>query len=207
MYTLRLTTGLNNIHYILQLAVYEAVSKTRIALSELSSGVAVTSAIPQEDAATRVERIMNIHGNSILRYAYSYVHNNEDAEDILQETLIKFLRTNPTFENDSHAKAWLFTVAGNLAKNKIRYNTVRSHDELNEELVSEKKEDLSFIWEAVKELPEDYREVIHLFYQEDFTTAQIAEVLGRKEATVRSQLKRGREKLKKVLKEVYDFGE
>ncbi len=159
-----------------------------------------------DDVATRAANLMDTHGNSVLRYAYSYMHNMEDSEDVLQETLIMFMRKAPVFDSDSHAKAWLFTVAGNIAKNKLKYNEIRRHDELNEELVGENKQDLSFIWEAVKELPEEYREVIHLFYEEDFTTAQIADVLNRKEATVRSQLKRGREKLKVVLKEVYDFG-
>lgn len=61
------------------------------------------------------------------------------------------------------------------------------------------------MWEAVKSLPENFREVIHLFYAEGYKTAEIAEVLGRNESTVRSDLKRGREKLREILKEEYDF--
>ena len=154
----------------------------------------------------RAAALMDKYGNIILRVAYSYLHNMEDAEDILQETLISYMRTAPVFENEKHEKSWLFTVAANHSKNKIKSNNLRRADELNEELVAEKKEDLSFIWEAVKSLPEDYREVIHLFYEEDLTTAQIATVLKRRESTVRSQLKRGRDKLKTILKESYDFG-
>ena len=71
--------------------------------------------------------------------------------------------------------------------------------------MAEDREDLSFVWEAVKELPEKYREVIHLFYEEGLSTAEIAQILGRKEATVRSDLLRGREKLRIILKEAYDF--
>jgi len=55
-------------------------------------------------------------------------------------------------------------------------------------------------------LPEKYRVAIHLFYQEGLKTAEIAQVLDEKEATVRSHLARGREKLKEILKEEYDFG-
>ena len=68
------------------------------------------------------------------------------------------------------------------------------------------REDLSYVWEAVKGVPEVQREVIHLFYQDGYQTAEIAEILGRKEATVRSDLKRAREHLKEILKEDYDFG-
>ncbi|MCR5556381.1 MAG: sigma-70 family RNA polymerase sigma factor [Butyrivibrio sp.] len=148
---------------------------------------------------------MDKYGNTILRVAYSYLHNMSDAEDILQDTLIQFLRHNPTFENDAHEKAWLVTVASNLSKNKINYLKIRSADELSEELVSREKEDLNFVWEAVKQLPEKNREVIHLFYQEGFSTKEIADILKRRESTVRSDLKRGRERLKKILKEAYDF--
>lgn len=169
---------------------------------------AVTSALPHEETtAETAERLMDTYGNYILRFAYSYVHNKEDAEDILQDTLIQYLRKTPVFENANHEKAWLLTVCSNISKNKIKSNNIRRADELNEELVSEEQTDLSFMWEAVKSLPEDYREVIHLFYQEDMSTAQIAKVLNRKESTVRSQLKRGRDKLKEILKEDYDFGE
>lgn len=153
-----------------------------------------------------VGRAFDLHGNNILRLAYSYVHNMEDAEDILQETLIRYMDRSPRFKNDSHEKAWLLRVASNLSKNKIDYNNIRKADELNEQLIAEDKADLSFIWEAVKGLSVPQREAIHLFYQEDYTTAQIAEVLNEKESTVRSHLKRGRDKLKVILKEEYDFG-
>ena len=96
-------------------------------------------------------------------------------------------------------------VAANLSKNRIVYNRTRHADELNDALVSEEREDLSFVWEAVKALPETYREAIHLFYYEGYQTAEIAKILDRKEATIRSDLRRGRQKLKEILKEDYDF--
>ena len=144
-------------------------------------------------------------GNAILRLAYSYLHNTEDSEDVLQETLIRYIRSAPRFENDQHAQAWLMRTAANLSKNRIGYNRVRAADELNEELAAEEREDLSFVWQAVKALPPKQREVIHLFYQEGYSTAEIAGILNRNENTVRSDLKRGREALKNVLKEAYDF--
>lgn len=128
-----------------------------------------------------------------------------DAEEILQDTLIQFLKTSPVFESKRHEKAWFMRVAGNLSKNRIEYNKIRRTDELSETLVAENLEDLSFVWDAVKALPVKYREVIHLFYHEGYSTAQISDILKKNEATVRSNLHRGREKLKEVLKEVYDF--
>lgn len=161
----------------------------------------------QAETNGRAEMILTRFGDSILRYAYTYLHDMSDAEEVLQDTLVQFLKTAPEFESENHEKAWLLRVAANLSKNRIRYNKLRETDELNEELVAEEREDLSFVWEAVKSLPVKYREVIHLFYHEGYQTAQIAKVLGRNESTVRSDLRRGREKLKEVLKGEYDFEE
>lgn len=152
-------------------------------------------------------RLMTTYGNNVLRLAYSYLHNMSDAEEVLQDALIQFIKTQPQFETAEHEKAWLLRVAINLSKNKITYNNIRKTDELSETLAANETEDLSFVWDAVKQLPEKYSEVIHLFYHEGYSTAQIASLLSKKEATVRSLLQRARIKLKDVLKEVYDFEE
>lgn len=172
--------------------------------AKVTSNAATISTHKKTDE--EIELAFDLHSNSILRLAYSYVHNMEDAEDILQETFMRYMDKAPAFESSSHEKAWLFRVAANLSKNKIDYNNIRKTDELNEELLAEERADLSFIWEAVKELSSAQRQVIHLFYQEGYTTAQISEILNEKESTVRSHLKRGRDKLKEILKEEYDFG-
>ena len=164
-----------------------------------------------EEIEKEAEEILDTIGNSILRLALSYLHNIEDAEDILQETMIKFVTVRPVFESESHRKAWLMRVASNLAKNRIDYNRVRDTMELNEEIVGEVQEDLDkgdeykAIWDAVRSLPVHQREAIHLFYQEGYSTAEIAQITGRREATVRSDLKRARDKLREMLKEASDF--
>lgn len=164
-------------------------------------------AVRREALNRQAEEMLTNYGNSVLRLAYSYLHNPSDAEEVLQDTLLRFLKTAPVLENQAHEKAWLLRVAANLSKNRLDYNRVRRADELSETLAAEEREDLSFVWEAVKALPVQYREAIHLFYHEGYPTAQIARILGRKEATVRSDLRRGREKLREVLKEAYDFEE
>ena len=168
---------------------------------------------PKEDAkpvetvsiSQQAAQILDTYGDTILRYAYSYLHNQSDTEEVLQDTLIQFLKTRPVFESDEHEKAWLLRVAGNLCKNRLKYNSLRQTDELREELIAEQREDLSFIWDAVQALPVQYREVIHLFYREGYSTREISQILGRKEATIRADLSRGRGKLKELLKEAYDF--
>ena len=163
----------------------------------------------EAQAESRVDRMaaeaLDTYGNAILRCAYSYLHNMADAEEILQDTLLKLLTAAPDFESEAHKKAWLLRVAANLSKNRIEYNALRDCDELDDSLAAEGREDLSFVWEAVKALPTQYREVIHLHYYEGYSTEEIAKILGRNPSTVRSDLRRGREKLKSLLKEAYDF--
>ncbi|NLT09329.1 MAG: sigma-70 family RNA polymerase sigma factor [Ruminococcus sp.] len=150
---------------------------------------------------------MDKHGNRLLRLAYSYLHNMQDSEEILQDVLMKLMDKAPVFESEEHEKAWLLRVTANLSKNRIEYNKLRDTDELKDELVAEERQNLSFVWEAVKELPENYREVIHLFYEEGYQTDEIADILGESGANIRTRLKRARAKLKEILKEEYDFCE
>ena len=173
--------------------------------SAFASGATVPAQAQTQCVAPDAGRVLDDWGNSILRLAYSYLHSIEDAEDVLQDTLIQYLTTKPALQSRAHEKAWLLRVAANLAKNRIDYNRVRQADALNDELIGEQREDLAFVWEAVKQLPDTQRAVIHLFYHEGYPTAEIARILGRREATVRSDLKRGRAHLKSILKEAYDF--
>lgn len=171
-----------------------------------ASGQADLPAERTREAFNRqAERMLDAYGNAVLRLAYSYLHNLEDAEEVLQDALVQFLCTAPELNSREHEKAWLLRVAANLSKNRIKYNSLRQTDELMEDLAAENRDDLAFVWEAVRALPEQYREVIHLYYYEGYQTREIARILGRRESTVRSNLSRGREKLKAVLKEAYDF--
>lgn len=187
-------------------ALRSAAQALALYLAPRSTSWEGDAAVCREQVNATAEQLLTRYGNSILRLAYSYLHNLDDAEEILQETLIQYLKAAPVWENEAHEKAWLFRVAANLSKNRISYNHVRRTDALSETLAAEQREDLSFVWDAVKELPVNYREVIHLFYYEGLSTAQIAGVLREKESTIRSRLMRGREKLKSILKEGYDFG-
>ena len=90
------------------------------------------------------KKLLDAYGDLLLRYAYSYLHNMADAEEVLQDTLVQFLKTAPVFLNKAHEKAWLLRVAANLSKNRLSYNKLRQTDELNEELTAEGREDLSF---------------------------------------------------------------
>jgi RNA polymerase sigma-70 factor (ECF subfamily) len=158
-----------------------------------------------DEIRENAQRILEEYGDMLFRYAYVYLKEREGAEDIVQEVLVRYLKKAPVFESLEHEKAWLLRVTSNLCKNQIAYNRLRTGEELREELIARECEDYSVVWDAVSELPDKYRRVIHLYYQEGYSSREIAEILGQRESTVRSLLRRGRQKLKAVLKEVYDF--
>lgn len=172
-----------------------------------TSSISPSPAALQKPLPLSPETALQRYGSSILRLALSYLHNMADAEDILQDTMLRLLSAAPVFESPEHEKAWLLRVAINLCKNHLKASQKRAYEELSESLACDIPDDLSFVWEAVSALPVKYREVIHLFYQEELSTSEIALLLDSKEATIRSLLFRAREKLRKQLKEAYDFEE
>jgi len=154
----------------------------------------------------RIRRILDLYGDSLYRLACSYLKNEADAQEVVQDTVIQLLRYDPEFAGDAKKeKGWLMKTAANLSRNRLRSINAHPSEELNEAFAAAKSSDLKFVWEAVAALPVKYREVIHLYYQEGYSTKELADLLGRKEATIRSDLYRAREELKTILKESYDF--
>ncbi len=154
-----------------------------------------------------VVHALKTYGNTILRLAYSYLHNLSDAEDILQDTLLSLIKNEPVFSSPEHEKAWLMRVAINLCKNKLKsswFNTIEIPENLQAEGVTFEE---SEVLDAINNLPLKYREVIYLFYCECYSTLEISSLLEKNESTVRSLLHRSRKILKKALKGAYDFDE
>lgn len=140
------------------------------------------------------------YSQMIYRLAYSRLQNVSDAEDITQDVLLKLVRSDKTFKDEEHRKAWLLKVAVNTIKT-FATSAYRRHSAPFEEAgnVTYKDNESSGVEDAVKRLPEKYRIVIHLFYYEDIPINKIAKIIGKSEGTVKSQLSRGRDKLKEIL--------
>ena len=148
--------------------------------------------------------IYDKYSSAVYRAAFAYCRNTADAEDITQETFIKRFRTDIDFPDDKAEKAWLMKVAANKCRDMFRsaryryfYNSVPL-DEAN--LVYETPEE-SAVYHAVMELPPKYRLVIHLYYYEGYSVAEVGELLRLKPSTIQTRLARGRAKLKEQLGE------
>ena len=150
-----------------------------------------------------LEELVRRYAPLVYRLAYARTGNRTDAEDVMQETFLRLVRKKPRFQSEEHCQAWLLRVAANCA-NSLRIKPWRREVPLEEAgAVEAEPEDLGVL-EAVQALPAKYRIPIYLYYYEERSTAEIAAVLGKKEATVRTWLFRARARLRQLLEEEFD---
>ncbi len=147
-----------------------------------------------------IEDIYRRYVDMLYRVAYSFMKNSADAEDMVQETFIRLLRSGTSFASEQHEKAWLIVTVSNLCKSALRSPWQRRTglDDMAEPPASADATPDETL-EAVLALPEDYKLPVYLFYYEGYPTAEIARLLGVAPATVRSRLNRARKKLKLTL--------
>ena len=155
------------------------------------------------------EAAVRTYADMVYRLACLNTNNKETAEDVFQTVFLKLVSHQESIISEEHLKAWLIRVTINQCKSvaMTAWNRKRASYEdamLMEE--PEEQEDFSDVYEAVRELPDKYRDVIHLFYYEQLTVKDIAGILDTKEATVKTWLSRGRKLLGEKLKEEYGNG-
>lgn len=151
----------------------------------------------------QVDEILENFSDMVYKLAFSKTKNVYDAQDITQDVFMKLVNYEKTFESEQHLKSWLIRVTINSSKNLLSSAWFKKTTSFEDNLVTYLKEE-SEVYKYVLNLPTKYRIVIHLFYYEDLKTYEIANILEKKESTIRSQLSRARDILKKNIKEV-DF--
>lgn len=143
------------------------------------------------------------HGDMVFRLAYSYLKNRADAEDVMQETLLKLYTEQKDFESPEHEKHWLLRVAANECRKLLRSPWRRrtgSLDETEETAVFDRPAQ-SELFRQVMALPPKYRAAVYLYYYEGYSIKETGELLGAKASTVQTWLMRARGQLKTKLKE------
>jgi len=160
------------------------------------------------------------HLDALYNFALRLTSDPNDAEDLVQDSIVKAFRFFSSYEKGTNAKAWLFRILKNSYINSYRkqsskpqeidydevasfYETIRAErtdssdleDKMFRELIDD---DLT---RALEEIPEDFRTVVLLCDVEDFTYEEIANMLDVPIGTIRSRLHRGRNLLKAQLME------
>ena len=175
---------------------------------------------------------IDAYSDMLFKLSFLRLRNVQDAEDVVQEVFYQYLKKPQVCQSPEHEKAWFLKVTLNGCR-KVWRSAWKRHQspwpsdgqeadsspldvadreadtdgrDLQPEERFFRQEADRRVLEAVLGLPEKYRDVIHLFYYEELSVKEIARVTGRGTSTVTSQLTRGRELLRKSLKEEYDFG-
>jgi len=144
--------------------------------------------------------------DTVFRVAFNYLKNRTEADDITQNVLIKLYRTKKAFESDAHIKHWLLRVTINECKRALLspWRHYEPIDDYSTTLGLEAPEE-SELFEQVMGLSAKYRVTILLYYYEGYSTEEIAGLMKLPNATVRTRLKRAREKLKNQLLEAKSY--
>ena len=148
------------------------------------------------------QELERLAGQYAYRIALNDTRSPADAEDILQEVLLSLFTAAPAFESPEQEKYWLIRVTMNKGKNHWRSLLRRSTLPLEEtDGYLSQEPDHRALREAVAALPRNQRRAVDLYYFEGYSTGEIAAILNAKEATVRTWLHRGRQRLKEYLTE------
>ncbi len=136
---------------------------------------------------------------SYYRLAFSYVHREADAMDIVQEGAYKAMLKANSLQEESFASTWVYRVMINTAKNYLKkYN--REYEVLQEENVAAKEDCIEIdLQSAVEKLPLEEKTLIILRFYEDKTLSEIAQIFQENLSTVKSRLYRTLQKLRKEL--------
>lgn len=154
---------------------------------------------------------MAAHGNAVFLVALSQTRSEHDAQDVAQDVFCRLLTDGTAFTSDEHLHAWLLRVAVNRCRELYRMpwrRRVESADSATRELVSpdDATEEAALaelradpVWQALRALSEKLRVVALLHYVEEYTTEEIARIVGSPPATVRTRLHRARKKMRETL--------
>lgn len=126
------------------------------------------------------------------------LNNRADADDCFQNTFYKLCYHSPDFTDENHLKAWLLRVAINECKKAMRYSRrLISLNDLKVEPLPRSDDQNDVSW-ALARLEPKYRDALYLYYCERYKVDEIAKILNNNPNTIKSLLKRGREKLKLI---------
>lgn len=160
-----------------------------------------------------LEEIMKEYGDELVRLAYSYVKDADIAKDITQNSFVKCYKKLDSFRGDSKIKTWLYRITINECKDHLKswnHKKVQVMDYIQENTKSQlpsaettvlKETKNQQIKDIVLALPKKYREVIHLYYFESLNIEEVAEVTDLAVNTVKTRLRRAKQRLKIKMEE------
>ena len=170
--------------------------------------------------------LVSRYQDPLANYLYRFLGDPKEVEDLLQETFMRVYRNRHSYRRIAKFSTWLYTIAGNLARSEYRkrkrrrvyslQSVNRDEEEYEVEIPdetfapdrhTESTIQDRYIQEALKQIPEEFREVVVLRDVQQLSYEEIAEITGLPMGTVKSRSNRGRTKLQALLKDVYPMPE
>ena len=157
--------------------------------------------------AAALEQLVQRQSDNLIRFAYLYVKDSAAAEDIAEDSFVALLLKRPVFHENAQFKTFLYRIAHNKCidylrkqKNKLPLQDVEAvlHTPCFETELAEKERN-RLLYLALAELPEQYRDVLHLSYFESFSIPQMCHVLRKSTKQIYNLLSRAKTSLKKLL--------
>ncbi|ENZ03348.1 sigma-70 family RNA polymerase sigma factor [Clostridium thermobutyricum] len=142
----------------------------------------------------------------IYNLAKLYTKDEHLSQDITQETLIKIYRYLDSFNGNSNIYTWIYRITINTCKNSIiKENKYRSIEDISfikdegyEDKIIERLQEGKLL-EALGNIKKEYSSVLYLYYYDDLKIKEISEIMGKREGTIKTWLRRGKDALEKEL--------
>jgi len=161
----------------------------------------------------KIEAAVREHAQLVFKICYAVVRNHHDAEDATQEVFLRVWRNAPRLEEIKDLRSWIARIAWNVAIDRKRRHPEQQMDEHFEVSQRARAEDevisgqmLMLLERAIARLPRKEREALILASVEEMSAAEIAQVLGTSEATVRGRVFRARQQLRERMKRFTETG-
>ena len=136
---------------------------------------------------------------NLYRLTLGILHNREDAEDAVSESILKAYEKIHTLKNPNSFRAWIMQIAANEAKRIYVKNKRSALMENVEDYMPEFRDEYHELWDVVMRLDVSFREVTILYFYEQLSIKEISKILHIPEGTVKSRLHRGKQQLKRYL--------
>ena len=158
-----------------------------------------------------VEDAVKEYADMVFRLTMINTKNRPDAEDVFQEVFLRLLKHKNKIENQEHLKAWLIRVTIRCCHKHFASSWKKRVKPVSYELLHENSYEMpsvdDSVLQLVRQLPELYRNIIHLFYYEEYSVKEIASKLDKSESSIKTGLFRARALLKDKLQLEDDYNE
>lgn len=161
------------------------------------------------------EQLLYMHEDAVYGFVFNKVRNEMDAEEITQDVFMKAYKNINTFRKEAKLRTWLFTIAHNTTASHYRkkelkttpvedtpmaYGVGSTVDESMNKVSGEER--IRFITRAMGNMAPQQRELIQLFYLEELSIKEICDITQLSEASVKTGLNRGRNRLYQLLEDI-----